>query len=94
MLVRIHDLSLSGCLIEAPYQIEIGSRVTLHLDLPGEGWIAIQGEAVRVHEDYGFAVKFVEVSEANRARLERAIERLLERAPKNDWTLDGGLGPV
>ncbi|HLG58012.1 MAG TPA: PilZ domain-containing protein [Vicinamibacterales bacterium] len=94
MLVRIHDLSLGGCLIEAPFNVEIGRRITLHLDLPGEGRLVVQAEIVRLRANYGFAVKFVDVDKDIRGRLERALERLLAVSPGEDWTLDGGLNGV
>jgi hypothetical protein len=90
MLVRIHNLSLGGCLVEAPYEVEIGDRLTLHLDLPGEGRFSLQGETVRLHERYGFAVRFVDIDGPSRARLEHAIARLLALSPGEDWILDAG----
>jgi hypothetical protein len=91
MLVRIHDLSVGGCLIEAPFNLEIGRRITLRLDLPGEGLVAVQAEIVRLRANYGFAVKFVDLDDDSRGRLERALERLTDVSPGEDWTLDGGL---
>jgi hypothetical protein len=86
--LRIHDLSAGGCLIECYYDVPVGRRIALHVDLPGEGWITLDAETVHLRDSFGFAVRFVNLSEANRARIERTIERLLvERShPNGGWT--------
>jgi hypothetical protein len=86
--VRIHDLSDGGCLFESHTDVAIGRRITLKIDLPGEGWITVPGETLYVRESYWFAVKFIEVDEANRGRIERTVERLLDRSAEDDWRVD------
>jgi c-di-GMP-binding flagellar brake protein YcgR len=88
MQVRIHDLSLGGCLIEAPFAIEVGRRITLRLDLPGDDQLSLHGETVRIQDHSRFAVQFLEMDEAKQRRLERAIERLLA-SPADAGTIDG-----
>jgi hypothetical protein len=87
--VRIHDLSTGGCLIESHNEVAPGRRIKLRIELPGEGWVTLLGETLYMRENYGFAVKFIEVDEGNRGRLERTVERLLGRAPEDDWSVDG-----
>jgi uncharacterized OsmC-like protein len=87
--LRIHDLSLGGCLVECYYDVAAGRRITLQIELPGEGWITVDAEALYVRENFGFAVRFVELSDANRDRIERTIERLLverSRTVTGGWT--------
>ena len=86
--IRIHDLSLGGCLVECYYDVAIGRRINIQIDLPTEGWITLEAEAVYLRENFGFAVRFVNLSEQNRARIERTIERLVvERSRTNGgWT--------
>jgi hypothetical protein len=74
--LRIYDLSLGGCLIEAHHEQRPGQRFTLEIELPQEGWIQAQAESLYVREGYGFAAKFVEMSDEARQRLERALARL------------------
>ncbi len=74
--LRIHDLSVSGCLIESFHEEPAGRRFTLELDLPYEGWISVEAETVYARSDFGFAVKFVEVSSEIRQQLERVVHRL------------------
>ena len=86
--LRIHDLSAGGCLVECYYDVAVGRRIPLPIELPGEGWITLDAETVHLRDSFGFAVRFVNLSAANRARIERTIERLLvERSRANGgWT--------
>jgi hypothetical protein len=85
--VRIRDLSAGGCLIESRGLAAVGGRLRLQIDLPGEGWIAVEAETLAVREDYGCAVKFVSVDEANQRRIERTTARVLDRSPEG-WSFD------
>ena len=74
--VTIYDLSMGGCLIHAFHEEPAGSRFTLDIQLPIEGWIQLEAQSLYVREGYGFAVNFIEMTETTRERLERAIARL------------------
>jgi len=78
--LRIHNLSVGGCLIQSFHDVPLGRRMTLELDLPEEGSVTLMAETVHTQADFGFAVKFVDVSEEARQQLERAIERLLKKS--------------
>ena len=86
--LRIHDVSTGGCLVECYYDVPIGRRIQLQIELASEGWITLDAETVYLRDNFGFAVRFVNLSDANRSRIERTIERLLiERArPSGGWT--------
>jgi uncharacterized OsmC-like protein len=75
--LRIHDLSLGGCLVECYYDVAAGRRLTVQIELPGEGWITVDAETLYLRANFGFAVRFVNLSDANRRRIERTIERLV-----------------
>src|SRR5262245_11915676 len=90
--LRIHDLSAGGCLIECYYDVAVGRRITLQIDLPGEGWITVEAETLHLRENFGFAVRVMELSDGNRGRIERTIERLLierSRSTSAGWTVRG-----
>lgn len=91
MRVRIHDLSLGGCLIEAPLSIEIGSRLTLRFDLPGEDWLSLQGEAVRISDRRKVAIKFIDIDAAKESRLQRVIDRLSVASSNPISTVDAAV---
>ena len=91
MRVRIHDLSLGGCLIEASLAIEVGRRLTLRFDLPGEDWLSLHGEAVRVSDRTKFAIKFIDMDATKESRLQRVIDRLSVASPSPASTIDAAL---
>lgn len=78
--LRIHDLSIGGCLIEAHHPQSPGRRFTLEVELPLEGWISVEAETLYSRDDYGYAVRFVEMSDEVRARLDRVLRHLHPKA--------------
>ena len=74
--LRIHDLSMGGCLIQAYHEQAPGRRFMLEIELPEVGWIELEAESIYVREGYGFAARFVDVTDETRASLERVIRRL------------------
>jgi hypothetical protein len=79
--VHIHDLSLGGCLIQAFHEQSPGRRFTLEIDLPYHGWVTLEAESIYVRDGYGFAAKFVDMTEDTRSGLEAVIWRLLLKDP-------------
>jgi hypothetical protein len=83
--LRIHDLSVGGCLIQAYHEQAPGRRFTLEIDLPDEGWIEIEAESIYVREGFGFAARFVNVDDETREILTGFIrrQRRLEKTRKS-----------
>ena len=81
MKVRIRDISLGGCLVEAPLPVQVGQHVTLQLDLPGDGSLSLEGETVRVHDRLKLAVEFRNLSGTTRRRLQEVITYLIATSP-------------
>ncbi len=79
--VRIYDLSEGGCFITSFHETEKGRHFTLKIDLPSEGWITVKAETLYGKPGFGFAVRFSEVKEEARTRLDRGLEKLRGRAP-------------
>jgi PilZ domain len=79
--LRIHDLSVGGCLIESYFEATVGRRIQIEIELPYAGWIRLRAEILYTRPDYGFAVKFVDVPDETRGQLERVIDRLLTQSP-------------
>src|SRR5262245_387994 len=78
--LRIHDLSLGGCLIQAYHEQAPGRRFTLEIELPQVGWVELEAESIYLREGYGFAARFVEMTDQTRTLLERVIRRLDQQA--------------
>ena len=79
--VHIHDLSAGGCLIQAFHEQAPGRRFTLEIDLPYHGWVTLEAESLYVRDGYGFAAKFLDVSDDLSRTLEAVIWRLLSKDP-------------
>jgi len=82
--LQIYDLSVGGCLIHVLHEVNPGRHLTLDVHLPYEGWLTLEAEILYTRPEYGFAVKFVDVSEDALGRLERVISRLLTKAPHEE----------
>jgi hypothetical protein len=87
--VRIRDLSTQGCLVELSFGT-MGRQVgTLQIDLPVEGWTVVQCETIHTAGHHAF-VKFIRLNEETRRRIERTIDRLLDRPPEDDESAVNG----
>ncbi len=84
-LAQTENISATGLLIRSDRRPEPGTRMPLELALPGESLpLRCEGEVVR-HADpereglRGFALRFVDLPPGDRLRIERAVERALDR---------------
>jgi len=80
--LTIHDLSITGCLIESFHEVAAGRQMTLEIDLPDEGTISVVAESVYSRSDFGFAVKFVDVPPDTRVKLARAVFHTLKSSTR------------
>jgi hypothetical protein len=71
--LTIHDLSITGCLIQSFHDLPAGRRITIEIDLPNEGTVSVLAESVYSRPDFGFAVKFVDVPPDTRVLLARHV---------------------
>jgi hypothetical protein len=79
--VQLFDLSRGGCFINALHEQKVGITLVLKIDLPYEGVITVKAETLYRRDEFGFAVRFVEMSETALASLDRALDALERRAP-------------
>jgi hypothetical protein len=71
--VQLFDLSLGGCFINSLHEQKIGIKLVLKIELPGEGWITVKAETLYRRDEFGFAVRFIDMSKDASVRLERAL---------------------
>ena len=69
----IQNLSEGGCFVDSLFQAEVGRHLSLGVSVPGEGWITVKAEVVHGRPGFGFAVRFVEMTDATRACLARVV---------------------
>jgi len=74
--IRIHDLSVGGSLIECFHEERVGRRITVEIELPIEGWVTLEAEIVAIRQNYGYAVKWVNVPPEAHWKLELTIDRM------------------
>jgi hypothetical protein len=74
--VRIHNLSEGGCFVNSIYEQQRGTEVILTIDLPQEEPITVEGETLYHRKDFGFGVRFTEMTQHARATLERVLNNL------------------
>ena len=76
--VQIYDLSRGGCFVNSVHEQKSGVIIVLEIDLPGEGRIKVKGETLYSKPDFGYAVRFEEMTEEVSVRVERALQQLRE----------------
>jgi hypothetical protein len=74
--VRIYDLSEGGCFINSLHDQQPDVTVVLKIELPKEGWITVTARTLYRKADFGFAMRFIEMTDEAAARLRRAVRRL------------------
>jgi PilZ domain-containing protein len=71
--VIIRDLSEGGCFVDSLIDASPGRRLSIGLLVPGEDWITTTGEVIRGQQDFGFAVRFVNMPDDVRRRVARIV---------------------
>ena len=74
--ILIYDLSEGGCFVNSMYDTPIGQRLVLRITLPYEGIITVNAETVYVRSGFGFAVRFIDLSDETYACLQSALDKL------------------
>jgi PilZ domain len=82
--LRIFDLSRGGCFVNAMHEQQPGVRFTMRIELPYVGQITVKAVALYRRPEFGYAMRFVDMSEATASRLEEALEQLQDRAPYDE----------
>ena len=77
--VLIYDLNLGGGFVNFGEERRAGATLRLRIDLPREGPIIVDAEAV-YHDASGVAVRFVDLDRDSAKRLARTIDALTERS--------------
>ena len=79
---RTGDISAGGCFLDTIGQVSVGETVNFKLRLPSGEWIALEGKVTYAYPNMGFGVRFTNMSEADRKRLEWLIKAEAYRAEK------------
>ena len=71
--VRIYDISLGGCFVHAMHEQDRGVVVMLKIQLPQNEWIEVKAETLYRRPGFGFAVRFIDLTDEARASLARGM---------------------
>src|SRR6185312_13037771 len=80
--VRVYDLSEGGCFVSSLYEGKPGEVIELKIELPYEGWVKVKGETLYNKDEFGFAVRFTDVTEHARAALSSIVHKRRRLAQK------------
>jgi hypothetical protein len=79
--VSIYDLSEGGCFINAMHEQKPGSVFRLEIDLPFVGCVTVTAETITSRANFGYSVRFTEMSSGDAIRLQHALDELKVRTP-------------
>jgi len=71
---RTSDLSTGGCFIDTMGEAAEGDIITFKLQLPNGQWIEVEGEVTFSSPRVGFGVRFTNMSEPDRKKLEWLVK--------------------
>jgi hypothetical protein len=71
--VRIYDISPGGCFVHAMHEQDPGVVVMLRIHLPTAQWVEVKAETLYRRPGFGFAVRFIDLSDETRALLAGAL---------------------
>jgi hypothetical protein len=77
--IRVYDLSEGGCFIGSLHDTAPGQRLGIRIQLPQEGLITLNAEALYERPGFGYAVRFVDVTDHAQASLHRVVHRTYQR---------------
>src|SRR2546425_13288748 len=79
---RTSDMSAAGCFIDTLGRSMVGETINFRVRLPAGDWIDLEGEVMYEQPGTGFGVRFTNLSEFDRQRLEWFVKAEAFRADK------------
>lgn len=79
---RTSDLNTEGCFIDTIGHATVGEIINFRLRLPAEDGIELQAEVVYAFPNTGFGVRFINVTDDDRKRLEWLVKAESFRADR------------
>jgi PilZ domain len=67
---RITNLSEEGCYLDSVGETLVGEIVCFRVLMPDEDWLYLEGEVRHSRPDSGFGVRFVDLNEEQREKIE------------------------
>jgi PilZ domain len=76
---RVSDISLGGCFFQSLVMPSAGDHTMISVRFTEAESMSFQSEVVYAERGIGFAVRFIDLSDEDRTRLQRIIEELAAR---------------
>jgi c-di-GMP-binding flagellar brake protein YcgR len=70
------DLSLGGCYILSPAEVELRTQVVIKVRLMAERWLSLRGLIMHHYPKQGFGIRFEFSSDAEEEIIARLVEHL------------------
>ena len=80
---RTNNISIGGCYLYSMGATEVGEPIKLKIRLNGEEYLYLIGQVVHYSALIGFGVRFANLSEDDKTRLQTAIKAAAEK-PEED----------
>ena len=75
--IQLYNLSLGGAFVNSTTSAPIrGKQMTLRIELPGQGEIEVRAEACFAVPDFGYGVRFLELTDEASDQLNRTLDAL------------------
>lgn len=75
----INDISRQGCFVLCSGEVEDGEYIKIFLPLADKMKVQFWGEVVNHIYEIGFAIRFIELSDAHKEILERLVTKIEKR---------------
>ena len=72
--VRIYDIGVGGCFVNAMHEEGPGVVLTLRIELPSGTTVVVKAETIYSRPGFGFAVRFLDLDSDTIVRIEQAVE--------------------
>jgi hypothetical protein len=69
---RLEDISLGGCFVNTPGQVNVGEMITVDIKMSSE-WLHLRGEVTVYHPGIGFGVAFRLLTDDQERKLKELI---------------------
>ena len=70
---RTSDLSTGGCFVDTIGKVSNGEEIKFKLQLPEGEWMELQGRVTYAYPNVGFGLRFINLSDANKQRLDKLV---------------------
>jgi hypothetical protein len=74
--LRIYDLSLGGCFVDSPTQMNPDQPVRLRISLPDGNSVTVRGIVTPELRDVGYALRFVDLDVPTCEAIAHALDRV------------------